>query len=873
MQFIFAKDSAGGHELLYSDGRGAVAERLAERLSLKGNIDVFGYIAPGLNGTHAIFFRAKNDKDDPYGAYFVHGVSRDATPEYFGSESFKNDLFTRFIGDKELRILRSEETALSAAEPDEQLLSYSEKYFLDKRVTSAVISHIFSGDKLALIVPDDAYSVAYGRLLAEYVMRYMPPSCRALCSFLVGADDEPAVTGLRFRIVKKDMLADPGELYVNIADADASQLAGTRFDEVSDGIVGMTDEERHKFFMWFETLSGGFQSKKLLDFWEAYRGDAGAAERLLNAHLAACPLPSLETIPPFISELVGKNYGTEAVADREIFRVGSTEDIIMPSRVLEESSVTIKKLWLYNEYAEKYISLVFRRAVGRITLDDEALTRIREAVSARAGAGDPDRAPYRECFYAAVEHVYDQLRARTSEYFAAKSAVFDKLDEAFSVDPERIITVGRMNMLLSAIEKTCESKGIADVGALTDAAVDEFYAMLSDHEKKCESIYGAPVHNIDVDESAVTNLSNIRDKLDSRNIFELAELILAVDVQFRDYPELVNAQAAKYAVIAGDTVLYGNDKVFATFMHTPGRMYDVAARAASYDAWTAALLLAAYDAESTLFPDTVKLISTYRHAFDTADAQRIAEYDKKLGEMLKKRVDGAGAAAFAGSDGPTVFYTAPTAAVGSAVLLRTVEKIWEGCAMPKKNKFLAAVSKDPVPFVCGAVIVGSIILMVIIILICGHFGKKVGEAAQGYGTTAGGTTSASDITAEPGSTSSDATEPSETEPEETEPKETEPDETEPEETEPKETKPKETEPKETEPKETEPKETKPKETEPKETEPETTEPEVTEPEVTEPETTEPEETEPETTEPDGGESTAADETTSSTPENKNVPEE
>ena len=193
MQFIFAKDSAGGHELLYSDGRGAVAERLAERLSLKGNIDVFGYIAPGLNGTHAIFFRAKNDKDDPYGAYFVHGVSRDATPEYFGSESFKNDLFTRFIGDKELRILRSEETALSAAEPDEQLLSYSEKYFLDKRVTSAVISHIFSGDKLALIVPDDAYSVAYGRLLAEYVMRYMPPSCRALCSFLVGADDEPAV--------------------------------------------------------------------------------------------------------------------------------------------------------------------------------------------------------------------------------------------------------------------------------------------------------------------------------------------------------------------------------------------------------------------------------------------------------------------------------------------------------------------------------------------------------------------------------------------------------------------------------------------------------------------------------------------------------
>ncbi len=847
VQFIFVKDSSGMHELLYTDGNRAGAERLSERINLRGaDIDAFGYIAPGLGGSHAVFFRVMRDGSAPYGAYYVHGVESATSPEYFTNEKYKEELFAEYISQNELDMLRAGEKDISGLTADDSLYKLSGRFSLDRGVLTEIIARICGGEKLALIVSDADYSVSYCRALAEYIFRYLTPSCRGLCSFIAGCDDPNAIPGIRFRIIRENMIRDPEEAHINVSEAGHECTADPRLREAAEVIVDLTDEDRRAFFAGYEVISGGFQSKKLLDYIAAYKGDAGAAETLLDAYLSSAVEPKKEDIPAFISELVGVKYTPDAVSDKTLLHIGTLSDIIMPQNVLDENSLTVKKLWLYNDHADKYVALLYRRAASNMTFDDEALVRIWNAVSGKGpGSSDSDRAAYRECFYSGVSQAYDQLRARANEYFSEKSVVMAKLGEAFAVYPDRIITVERRDMLLDAIKRTCESKEIRDRDALVAAVVDEFYRMLPEHDRRCETIFGAPVNNINADEGAIQNLDALRERLDNNNIFEVAELILAVDVQFRAYPELVNAQAARYALIAGDSVVYGKDRVFSTFRHTDGRIYDIASRAASSDASIALCLLAAYDPPGAVFADSARLIGTYSRAYDMMQETALAELDKRFVEMLTNRAEENRNAG--GTEGELPVTADPASTTGSAVLLRTVKKIWEANSMPKKKGFAAKIAADPVPFICGVVILGVLVIMIIIILLCGHIGRLVGEAEAGKHTTAN-QINTDQVTDEPG-TEPEATEPEDTEPKETEPKETEPKETEPKETEPKETEPKETEPKETEPKETDPPETDPPETDPPETDPPETDPPETDPPETDPPETDPPETDPPETDP------------------------
>ena len=116
MQFIFGNNKSK-YDLLYTDDKREDASSVLNILKIPfaptEEYDVYGYVPFGTNSNRPLFFHCQKDTELSRSVYFLHGIYRELSSEYFFSDEYMSDLCAGFIGQESFNSLREQSEGFS----------------------------------------------------------------------------------------------------------------------------------------------------------------------------------------------------------------------------------------------------------------------------------------------------------------------------------------------------------------------------------------------------------------------------------------------------------------------------------------------------------------------------------------------------------------------------------------------------------------------------------------------------------------------------------------------------------------------------------------------------------------------------------------
>ena len=445
MQYIFASDTKKGYGLLYTDGDRAEAERVCAAAQVPdGEADVFGFTSFGVNDNQPLFFRIRKDESYPRGAYFVHGIYRDADRDYYSGGGYKKDLFRGHITQDQLDRLRSDgdTSFLSEDAPDiaDGCPGISERRFTE------LLERVCCNADTVVGVDDGLFRHGFSKHLMARLYEYMPPSAIKSCTFVSGT----LKGDFRVRIVPKSMLDGFGGEYIDITDEGGGEVRGTELHRTVAQIRSMGEKERSDRFADFERLTNGYysyyQPEKLRSFCDAVNGDADRAKEIVGEYLSRCGDPKKEDIPPSVRRtLEGEYSGYDSF--RRGFVIASGDNFFDPASLAEANGRLLGEWYVLSpDGYGVYLGRLFRETAERISLDDAAIQTLGEKLDGISRDAPDESKGYLRDFVKELYSAYEVLREKLDEARCAK-------EDALAVIRREIASGGRMTDADSLAER------------------------------------------------------------------------------------------------------------------------------------------------------------------------------------------------------------------------------------------------------------------------------------------------------------------------------------------------------------------------------------------------------------------------------------
>lgn len=347
-------------------------------------------------------------------------------------------------------------------------------------------------------------------------------------------------------------------------------------------------------------------------FYASFDGDKSNSEKVLDAFLACTEDVSADRIPASLFNEVVKKYG-EFNYCVSALEVSSVDEIADPLSVLADKEAEVRKIYLFNSTPEAVFTAAFERVINTIALDDEALLKLYNGISAFLKREKSETAAPFAAFENALEKLY---RAQMSELgrlgicLSLRNMAFARVSNYFEANaPKGVISDNDVSALKAQFERVCKihyDEASAHKYDLKTAHLSAVETAAALHNEKYRQIE----ENARIGAAEFIKLDAVSKSLAGKNSSELDSQMAEMLEIYGDYPNIVNFYAAKYAVRKRSTIGSGNDPVFIELAKAMGRIRTVASLVFDEAPEVALYLAAAY---APLNEAAVTMISMVRN--------------------------------------------------------------------------------------------------------------------------------------------------------------------------------------------------------------------------------------------------------------------
>ena len=192
MQFIFADDKSK-YDIIYTDAENESAldlykDKFSFPLATE-NFDIYGYVRFSADDGKGVYFKRVADIGEQSGdSFYIHGVERDLTSEYFESAYLK-DMFFKFAEVSDIDEIRanSSEITLDESHSDELVALSDDAVLIEHEILKDIVAKIYQGKKVVIAIEDDQFVNENVLLMRKKIYSYLTPSLRKLATYLTGA--------------------------------------------------------------------------------------------------------------------------------------------------------------------------------------------------------------------------------------------------------------------------------------------------------------------------------------------------------------------------------------------------------------------------------------------------------------------------------------------------------------------------------------------------------------------------------------------------------------------------------------------------------------------------------------------------------------
>ncbi len=417
MQFVLSCDSARNYKILYADNNTEALEA-AKQISVPSDLDgkgVFGYRSLGKNGEKALLYKLARDPASPADSYYIHGIIRDASEDYY-AERLSDDLLYLFIKSDWLSANHDIEAEAPPAKQDPELTAMlGEQLYMNDSVFTTVLARLYSGDSVTLCVSDRIYSPAYARRLMHRLYSFMPPALRRECGFAAGT----ALDGdMKVRILPLSVGAEVEGIKLELNDPLSEGEEIPVFSEAARDIYATgsrSPEEIAELLAVYHTVCRGdisrYEPQRFADFVEAYRKkDTQLTDSFLEEYLSKTEDPSPEGIPAFVTEVLSPQGAPAALA------VENVSAMLDAAGVLDRNSVALKKMYVTDKSQIDSAVAPLYGNFKTVPLSARTAGKIKEGINAYISVSASEHPAYAKCFYAALEPYFTLLSERVARH-------------------------------------------------------------------------------------------------------------------------------------------------------------------------------------------------------------------------------------------------------------------------------------------------------------------------------------------------------------------------------------------------------------------------------------------------------------------------
>ncbi len=558
MQFIFASDKENGYGLMYTETKKSEPESIMAKIHIPvcDDIDIYGFVSFGTNGNRPAFFEIKKDKSYVRSAYYVHGIYHDATPEYFGTDAYEKDIFARFINQEDLDNIRDKKTTELPATYD-ATTAFTEDFNVNPTLFKDILVKLYCDESLILTMNDEDYSADNAKRFIKKVFKYLLPSLRKSCTYVIGTVDVDADKNSKIKIVPQKMLETSKERVINLSIKDYS--AEPKFDvseKVStfvELITNSNDAKRAEIFRVYEQLFNGYgsyyNSRKLVEYIGVLKRDPQITESIITNYMYECDDPNSELLPEFVKACLVPYYSRESYFTDQL-KIMNDVELFDYDKVLDDNIIPIKKLFVFNEQnMDQFIYNYALSIIKNITLTDELIDSYEPIISNSMNIDTTYFKKYQQRFHSAMCRAYsivmghikvvNETKQKVSSYI--EKVLQSKMNDDISFED---LKANVQNSIKDVVQKVIDNCKY-DLTAFVDAEVT------SQYRRYTEMLHNNKVNSVMESINRITSLSGSETPT-----FDVdAELVMILDCPDECRKE-VDKCIIKYAVY-----LHKNNKV------------------------------------------------------------------------------------------------------------------------------------------------------------------------------------------------------------------------------------------------------------------------------------------------------------------------
>ncbi len=538
MQFIFG-DNRSRYDLLYTDDVREEAAKVLDLIrlpfELDESFDIYGFLPFGKNSNRPLYFRAKKDTKLSRNVYFLHGFYRELDTEYFFGNAYTGDMFTNFVEQDGFDALRDAPDSFSYDVTFDASLDLADVAELDITKTQMVkiLEQLYQKNKVVILLDDERFEPVYTRLLMKKLFKYLPPSLRKICSYIIGMLDTGSMNFM-ITVIPKSMYKKTAAACIDLTAEDEAGAKVAVFTDFIELALSMSDGDRENLFAFFELVCYGrsatYQKQKFADFITNYA--KGDYETMLSDFVESNFYTDETPIPPQISSVLAPYYANEEYL-RTVLDPGNF-DLYEPMRFYEDNATTLIKLAVLADPELAYVKDIVTAAYA-VRLTGENIADIHTAD---------------EAFVASVPEQDDIDSAVESKYIAI-------ICDAVAQIEQRIDNFHRF-VSQKNIDKWCESVFEAFVDTpipeeRRESLIEQLVYAIISNEKIAEFI---KANDIDVtreliagviaafDEHDRAAIETIRAREEAERAAEAAQKLAAIEDSFANLESLLDETLA-----------------------------------------------------------------------------------------------------------------------------------------------------------------------------------------------------------------------------------------------------------------------------------------------------------------------------------------
>lgn len=469
MQFIFGNNKSK-YDLLYTDDKREDASSVLNILKIPfaptEEYDVYGYVPFGTNSNRPLFFHCQKDTELSRSVYFLHGIYRELSSEYFFSDEYMSDLCAGFIGQESFNSLREQSEGFSyTVNTDAALLQTARNGVeISETKLKTIVYHLYQRQKVILVMDDEAYDTNYIRALMCTIFKYLPPSLRKICSFITGMTDTGPVEFL-INIIPRSMYKKDRNVCVDLSINDAQEVLDPKAEKVFS-LLPVDDKKRENAFKLFETVYYGrvstFKKQTFAEFL-SYLEKPTREERydlLMDRFVGDDRYDESIAVPAVILKYLKPLFdGSEDYRQQIVSQ--STFDPYRPLGYYFDGVITIRKLYLLGDQKLDIVRAYIDGCYDQVIKSDNIDSFERACQEYRKSGPDITRLDQaiEKQFYTVLGECIEKLAIRVKKYREWTSV--EKVENAMSLVLNRnqyeILTPERMGSMISGqLSKTIE---------------------------------------------------------------------------------------------------------------------------------------------------------------------------------------------------------------------------------------------------------------------------------------------------------------------------------------------------------------------------------------------------------------------------------